>query len=54
MKNVEVAAKAATRKSYVRPELTKHGKVESLTQVADGIAKGCSHPLSGGSSAHAF
>jgi hypothetical protein len=34
MKKVtEVAAKAAQKKPYSRPELTKHGKVESLTQI---------------------
>jgi hypothetical protein len=34
MKKVtEVAAKAAQKKPYIRPELTKHGKVESLTQT---------------------
>jgi hypothetical protein len=48
MKNiVEVAADAAERKPYVRPELTKHGKVESLTQGI--VQSGCSHPLGGGS-----
>jgi hypothetical protein len=42
----EVAADAADRKPYVRPELIKHGKVESLTQTA---TIGSSHPLGGGS-----
>jgi hypothetical protein len=32
-KITEVAAKAAEKKPYVRPELTRHGKVESLTQI---------------------
>jgi hypothetical protein len=45
MKNVvKVAADAATRKPYVRPELTKHGKIESLTQTVP-VRGGCSHPL---------
>jgi hypothetical protein len=34
MQNVEKAvSKAAQKKPYARPELTKHGKVESLTQT---------------------
>jgi len=45
MKNVaKVAADAVERKPYVRPELTKHGKVESLTQTGQ-VMIGCSHPL---------
>jgi hypothetical protein len=31
------------KKPYVRPELVKHGKVESLTQTA--VVHGCSSPL---------
>jgi hypothetical protein len=48
MKEVtKVAADAAERKPYVRPELTKHGKVESLTQTY--TKGGYSHPLGGAS-----
>jgi hypothetical protein len=32
------------KKPYVRPELVKHGKVESLTQVAL-IKSSCSSPI---------
>ena len=32
-KIIEISAKAAEKKPYVRPGLTKHGKVESLTQI---------------------
>jgi hypothetical protein len=49
MKDVaKVAADAAEPKPYVRPELTKHGKIESLTQIVP-VKGGCSHPLGGGS-----
>ena len=44
MQSVEIAAQAAQKKPYVRPELTKHGKIESLTQTP--VAVGCSAPLS--------
>jgi hypothetical protein len=44
-KITKVAAKAAEKKPYVRPELTKHGKVESLTQFTDGRQGGYSSPV---------
>ena len=44
MQNTKIAAKAAQKKAYVRPELTKHGKVESLTQGLQ-VQSGCSHPF---------
>jgi hypothetical protein len=44
MKHDEKAAdKAAQKKPYVRPELAKHGKVESLTQ--DGTDHKYSSPV---------
>ena len=43
MQSVQITAAAAQKKPYVRPELTKHGKVESLTQTI-GI-QSCSTPL---------
>ena len=43
MQSLHIAAEAAQNKPYVRPELTKHGKVESLTQTI-GI-QSCSTPL---------
>ena len=40
MQSVKITA---PKKAYVRPELTKHGKVESLTQIA--TVSGCSSPV---------
>ena len=34
-RNIERKEQASTRKEYVRPEVVKHGNVESLTQGAD-------------------
>jgi polyisoprenoid-binding protein YceI len=53
MQSVQVAAQTAAKKPYVRPELTKHGKVESLTQTAQ-LQGGGSHPFTGGGSGPAI
>jgi hypothetical protein len=44
-KVIEAVDKAAQKKPYVRPELTKHGKVESLTQIYQ--LGGNSNPFNG-------
>ena len=44
MQTTKIAAEAAQKKAYARPELTKHGKVESLTQSIQDQG-GNSHPL---------
>jgi len=43
MKTTQI--QATEKKPYVRPELVKHGNVESLTQSIPGYGGGCSHPL---------
>jgi hypothetical protein len=43
MKTNEI--QAAEKKPYVRPELVKHGNVETLTQGLPVYGGGCSHPL---------
>jgi hypothetical protein len=44
MQSGNIAAPAAQKKTYVRPELIKHGKVESMTQIVP-VQSGCSSPV---------
>jgi hypothetical protein len=44
MHSVQIATPAAQKRPYVRPELTRHGKVESMTQIVP-VKSGGSTPL---------